>query len=107
MEKMICMKKDIFNGNVKKEYVGSVIVALVFGSIVFFVCFLVFLIGALTYDKIEYAARIFIYVMAGVSFLSSVIYPAVTIWAIRTYPKYPKLTKLMIKPYVLNTKKCK
>lgn len=107
MEIIIRMKKDVFNGNIKKEYIGSVMFGLVFGSIIWLVCFLFILIMALTYDKIEYAAKILMFVMAGISLLASVIYPVVTIWMIRTYPKYPRLTRQMIKPYFLNTNKYK
>ena len=51
------MKKDIFNGNIKKEYINYVKFSLAFASILFFLFFVFFLLFALLYEKIEYAAR--------------------------------------------------
>ena len=94
------MKKDIFNGNVKKEYINYVKFSLVFAAILFFALFVFFLLLALLYEKIEYAARIMMFVVSGVCFLASFLYPTVSIYAIRNYSKHPKLAKSMINQFV-------
>ena len=94
------MKKDIFNGNIKKEYINYVKYSLVFVSILFFIFFVSFLLFALLYEKVEYAARILLFIFSGLSFLASFLYPTVSIYAIRNYSKHPKLAKSMIKPFV-------
>ena len=93
------MKKDIFNGNIKKEHINYVKFSLAFASILFFIFFVFFLLFALLYEKIEYAARIMMFIFSGLCFLAS-LYPTVSIYAIRNYSKYPKLAKSMIKPFV-------
>ena len=94
------MKKDIFNGNIKKEYINHVKFSLAFTSILFFLFFVFFLLFALLYEKIEYAARIMIFIFSGLCFLASFLYPTVSIYSIRNYSKHPKLAKSMIKPFV-------
>ena len=94
------MKKDIFNGNIKKEYINYVKFSLAVASILFFIFFVFFLLFALLYEKIEYAARIMMFIFSGLCFLASFLYPTVSIYAIRNYSKYPKLAKSMIKPFV-------
>ena len=98
--KVFNMKKDIFNGNIKKKYINSVKFSLAFASILFFIAFVFFLLFALLYEKIEYAARIMMFIFSGLCFLASFLYPTVSIYAIRNYSKYPKLAKSMIKPFV-------
>ena len=94
------MKKDIFNGNVKKQYINLVKFSLALAFILFFISFVFFLLFALLYEKIEYAARIMMFVFSGLCFLASFLYPTVSIYAIRNYSKHSKLAKSMIKPYV-------
>ena len=94
------MKKDIFNGNIKKEYINYVKFSLAFASILFFIFFGFFLLFALLYEKIEYAARIMMFIFSGLCFLASFLYPTVSIYSIRNYSKHPKLAKSMIKPFV-------
>ena len=94
------MKKDIFNGNIKKEYINYVKFSLAFASILFFIFFIFFLLFALLYEKIEYAARIMMFIFSGLCFLASFLYPTVSIYLIRNYSKHPKLAKSMIKPFV-------
>ena len=98
--KVFNVKRDIFNGNIKKQYINYVKFSLAFVAILFFVLFVFFLLVALLYEKIEYAARIMMFVFSGVCFLASFLYPTVSIYAIRNYSKYPKLAKSMIKPFV-------
>ena len=94
------MKKDIFNGNIKKEYINYVKFSVAFASILFFIFFVFVLLLALLYEKIEYDARIMMFIFSGLCFLASFLYPTVSIYAIRNYSKYPKLAKSMIKPFV-------
>ena len=94
------MKKDIFNGNIKQEYINYVKYSLFFASILFFLFFVSFLLFALLYEKVEYAARIMMFIFSGLCFLASFLYPTVSIYAIRNYSKHPKLAKSMIKPFV-------
>ena len=94
------MKKDIFNGNIKKEYINHVKFSLAFASILFFIFFIFFLLFALLYEKIEYAARIMMFIFSGLCFFASFLYLTVSIYSIRNYSKHPKLAKSMIKPFV-------
>ena len=94
------MKEDIFNGNIKKEYINYVKFSLAFASILFFIFFIFFLLFALLYEKIEYAARIMMFIFSGLCFLASFLYPTVSIYSIRNYSQHPKLAKSMIKPFV-------
>lgn len=97
---MLDMKEDIFNGNIKKEYINYVKFSLALASILFFIFFVFFLLFALLYEKIEYAARIMMFIFSGLCFLASFLYPTVSIYAIRNYSKHPKLARTMIKPFV-------
>lgn len=92
--------KDIFNGNIKEEYIGYVKFTLIFAGGIFFICALGILLCALLYEKIEFAARILMFVISGISFLASFLYPVISIYAIRNYSKHPKLAKAMLKPFV-------
>lgn len=94
------MPKDIFNGNIKKEYVSYVKFSLLFEGLLFFACFLFFLLVALFYEKTDFADRIMLFILSGISFLTSFLFPAISIYAIRNYSKHSKLAKLMIKPFV-------
>ena len=94
------MQKDIFNGNIKKEYVNYVRLTLVVVSVLFFAFSIFFLLFALLYEKIEYAARIFMLAFSGMCFVTSFLYPIVSIYAIRNYSKHPKFAQSMIKPFV-------
>ena len=94
------MSKDPFNGNIKKEYINYVKFSLIFATVLFFAFFVFFLLFALLYEKIEYAARIFMFVFSGICLFASFLYPTISIYAIRNYSKHPKLAKSMIKPFV-------
>ena len=90
------MKKDIFNGNVKEQYINYVKFSIALAAILFFVFFVFFLLFALLYEKIEYAARMMMFIFSGICFFVSLLYPALSIYAIRNYSKRSKLAKLMI-----------
>ena len=94
------MSKDPFNGNIKKEYIDYVKFTLIAVAVLFFTFFVFFLLFALLDEKIEYAARIFMFVFSGICLFASFLYPTISIYAIRNYSKHPKLAKLIIQPYV-------
>ncbi len=94
------MKKDIFNGNIKTEYIGYVKVSLIFFVIACLFPCCVFFFVALLYEKVEYAARILMFVMSGVLLVASFLYPLISLWAIKNYDKHPKLAKKLIKEFV-------
>lgn len=95
------MKKDIFNGKVKSEYRKGLLGSFIFGSIIFLACATLFLCFAFLYDNVEDGVEILLLVMSGLSYFSSVFYPLTSILCIRKYPKYKKLTSLLIKDYLL------
>ena len=94
------MEKDIFNGYIKKEYIGYVKFSIYFASILFLVMGIFFLLVALFYDKVEESARILIYVMAGISLPCSFLYPVLSFYSIRNYDKHKKLARGCIKAFV-------
>ena len=94
------MSKDIFNGNIKKEYIGYVKFSLIFGAAIFSFTFLFFLLLGLLDDTMEEAAKITMLVLAFASLLAAILCPTISIFAIRNYHKHPKLAKSMIKPFV-------
>ena len=94
------MSKDPFNGNIKKDYINYVKFSLIFATALFFAFFVFFLFIALSYEKIEYSARIFMFVFSGISFFASFLYPVISIYAIRNYSKHPKLAKSIFQPFV-------
>ena len=98
------MKKDLFNGNIKREYIGYVEGSLILMFFICIVCSIGFFLVALFYEKIDYSGRIVLFVTSGISFLCAVLYPAISIYAIRNYSKHPKLAKIMIKPFVFKDK---
>ncbi len=96
------MKKDIFNGKIKKEYIKSIKFLLVFASAVFCAVATFFLLLALLYDTVDYGGKIVLFVMSGVAYLAAVLYPLLTVLCVRTYPKYKALAKFFIKEYALD-----
>ena len=63
-------------------------------------CFCVLFFVALLYEKVEYAARILMFVMSGILLVVSFLYPLISLWAIKNYDKHPKLAKKLIKEFV-------
>lgn len=94
------MKKDIFNGNIKQEHVGTALFSIIFGAIVFLACAIFFLCMALFYDKFEDNARTVMYAVSAVGFVCSVAYPVATFICVRTYPKHKGLAHRLLKDYV-------
>ncbi|MBR2907097.1 MAG: hypothetical protein IKC26_03535 [Clostridia bacterium] len=88
------MKKGIFKGNIKREYV----------SYIWFSIILVAVIGISMGSMVVFAAlqqerpvdRYAMLVLGALGYLYGVIFPAVVIFAIRKYPKYPKLRRMCL-----------
>lgn len=97
------MKKDIFNGNIKKEYIGYVKFSLIFASVLWFIFFIFFLLFGILYEKIDTSARIFMFVFSGISLILSIIYPILSVYTIKNFDKHPKLAKTLIKEFVFET----
>jgi len=95
------MKKDIFNGKIKPEHATSVFVSMIISCVIYLACAILFLCLGLLYDNVEHAARIVLYVVSGLCFLLTVLFPVATVILVRTYPKYRKLTHVFVKPYFL------
>lgn len=95
------MKKDVFNGKIADAFIGMVKFTLIMVPLVCLFCCGVILSIAVFYDNIEPAARIFSYIIGGISGLYGIPYPFVTVHLIRIYPKYRKIThRLFIQEYV-------
>ncbi len=94
------MKSDIFNGKILEPYRGIVKFTLVFVPCVLIMCSLILGIIAITYPKIDDAARVMIFIFTALSGVSAIVYPLVTLRLIRCYPKHRKITKLFIQEYV-------
>ena len=90
-------KKDIFNNNIKKELVSTIVFTLIFSLILFLGLGIAMLLLTLSYDNIEPDARIFLYFISGFSILCSIAYPLISFLLIRCYPKHKKLAHLFIK----------
>ena len=94
------MKKDIFNGKIATESKGIVKFTLIFTPLICILCGIIFLLGALFYDNVEYSARIFSYCLAALSIIAGISYPLITLYLIKIYPKHRKITKHFILEYV-------
>ena len=97
------MKKDIFNGNIQKQYVNYVEFTIILVTVLFSVFAIFFFFFALLYEKIEPAARVMMFVGSGACLIASICYPLLTIFAIKTYPKHIRLAHGMLKEFVFET----
>ena len=94
------MKKDIFNGKIATESKGIVKFTLIFTPLICILCGIIFLLVALFYDNVEYAARIFLYCASSLAIVAGISYPLITLHLIKIYPKHRKITKHFILEYV-------
>lgn len=99
------MKKDIFNGKINKSSISIVKTALFLLPFVFGLCGLFFLFIGIFAENQENIARIVLLIISGLCFLASIIYPMLTLFAIRTYPKHKMLAHILLKEYVFETNK--
>ena len=91
------MKKDIFGGNIKREYFSYVLFTIVFGPLISIG------VGALcTYGLFQIESGAFDikwYFSIGLTaffYLFGILYFLLSIFAIRKYPKYPKLRSMLL-----------
>lgn len=94
-------KKDIFNGNIKS--VDLTKFTLIFGSVIFAACGILFICIAALYEKVDPAGRLALYIIGGVSIFLAVFLPIASLLLIRVYPKYSKLTFLLLKKEIFYT----
>lgn len=94
------MKKDIFNGKIRQEHIGTTLFSIILGAVIFIAAAIFFLCMALFYDKIEPNARMLMYVVSAICFICSVAYPIATFVCVRSYPKHKNLAHLLLKEYV-------
>ena len=99
------MKKDIFKGNIKSEFIDYIKVSIGFASVLFLGIGITML--CLNIFKIQAAqeVKIGLYVFSGLSILFSILYPILSIYSIRTYPKHKKLAHALIKQFVFVEKR--
>ena len=97
------MKKDIFKGNIQKQYINYVKFSIVFAIVLFGMFAIILFLIALLYEKVEPAARVMMFVGSGACLIASICYPLLTIFAIKTYPKHIRLAHGMLKEFVFET----
>ena len=76
------MKKNIFNGNIQKQYINYVKFSIILATVLFGVFAIFFFLFALLYEKIESAARVMMFVGSSACLIASICYPLLTIFAI-------------------------
>ena len=86
------MKKDFFNGNIKNQFVSYVWTTIIIVAVIFFGCGGLFLYLSFSGNS-DRATSILFLVLGVVSFLFGIWYSFGTIFVIRKYPKYKKITR--------------
>lgn len=97
------MKKDIFNGKVREQYVGYMRTSIIFVTCLFLCAAILFLCMALFYENMDTDMRVVLYALGGVVFVLSVAYPVAAVLCIRSYPKHKTLTLMLVKEFVLKS----
>lgn len=87
------MKKDFFNGNIKCQFVSYIWTTIIIVAVIFFGCSGLFLYLSFA-GNLGQATSLLLLVFGVVSFLFGIWYSLGTIFIIRKYPKYKKITKL-------------
>ncbi len=86
------MKKDFFNGNIKREFVSHIWTTIIIVAVIFFGCGGLFLYLSF-FGNLDNATSLFLLVFGVALCLFGIWYSFGTIWVIRKYPKYRKITK--------------
>lgn len=97
------MKKDIFNGKVREQYIGYMRTSIIFVTYLFLCPAILFLCMALFYENMDTDMRVVLYAFGGVVFVLSVAYPVAATLCIRSYPKHKTLTLMIVKEFVLKS----
>ena len=97
------MKKNIFEGKIKRSFISEVKISLVLLAFFWIVCGIFFFFVGIFAKNQENAARLALLIMSGLCFIASIKYPLLILFAIRTYPKHKKLAHLLLKEYVYET----
>lgn len=90
-------KKDLFNGKIIDSEIGRIKFTLIFIPALSLVLGVIGLIISVSYEKIEPAARVLGYLISILSLIFSFVYAFATLPLIRCYPKYRKLTHILIR----------
>lgn len=98
--------KDIFKGKIKKEHIGSVMASIIGGSVVMIVCgaflFACPYIGIGLEDKL---GEIIMKVLGGFFMAIGVLLFPLTIFVVRHEDRFPRLSRMLLKPYVYEENK--
>ncbi len=86
------MKRDLFNGNIKRKYVSYTWTTIIIGAIVFFGCGGLFLYLSFA-GNLDEATSLLLLALGVVSFLFGIWNSFGTIFIIRKYPKHKKLVR--------------
>ena len=89
------VKKDIFNGNIKREFMSYTWTSIIIVTLVFFACGALFLYVSFFTD-IDAKVGILLLTFGIVSLLFSVCYPLGTIFLIRKYPRHKRFVKIFL-----------
>ena len=95
-------KADLFNGNIKNEYIGLVKFTLIFAPVILLILGTGLLLIALLVNNVQNGAKIALYIICGLCYVFGLIYPICTIKLIKIYPKRKKIAYLFLQPYVFN-----
>ena len=96
--------KNLYNGNIKKEYTGLVKFSLIFTPVILFIISTALLLFGLLYDNVQSEAKIALFVICGICYIFGILYPILTIKLVKIYPKHKKITHLFLQPYVFEDK---
>ncbi len=98
--------KDIFNGKIKKEQINSVLRTLIVGSVVVIVCgaflFACPYLGIGLEDKL---GEIIMKVIGGFFMAVGVLLFPFTLFVVRREDRFPRLSRMLLKPYVFEEHK--
>ncbi|MBQ8606370.1 MAG: hypothetical protein IJ408_06485 [Clostridia bacterium] len=90
------MKKRLFNGNIKQEYVSYVGLGIIVAAVVFFGCGALFLGCSLSGLVEDQVVELLLLIFGVILVLFGLFYTFGTIFVIRTYPKHQKYVKYFL-----------
>ncbi len=94
------MKRNPFRGKIREQYIGYTIFSIAFGSVLFFVLGMAFVLIVVLTTNRPLGVLIVFPILAGVCFALAFIYAFVGPKIIRSYPKHKKLAHIMFKPFI-------